>query len=116
KPQEHPELEAAGPEADRARAVYCGPIGAEFMHIPFPDRCAWIAGRLESPAGDSDRHRILERLIEAETFERILQTRYVGAKRYSLEGSTALIPLLDEVVHAAISSGADQLLLAMSHR
>jgi 2-oxoglutarate dehydrogenase E1 component len=114
----HRELETAqGPDAGRWRAIYCGPIGAEFMHIPFDDRCRWIAGRMESfPPAPPDRRRILERLAEAEVFERFLHQRFVGTKRYSLEGAAGLIPLLDSLLEAAAGQGARTVILAMSHR
>ncbi len=116
-PQPHPELDAAGESAERARAIYCGSVGVEFMHIPDPARCRWITERMEAGApGELDQRRVLERLISADTFERVLQTRYIGAKRYSLEGSVALIPLLDEILERAAEQGAEQTVLAMSHR
>jgi 2-oxoglutarate dehydrogenase E1 component len=116
QPQPHPDLEGTGEAAERGRAIYCGSIGVEFMHIPCPKRCRWVQERMESDAPEPDRRRILERLIRADTFERVLQTRYVGTKRYSLEGATALIPLLDEVLEEAASHGAEQVVLGMSHR
>ncbi len=116
-PLPHPALDAAkGPEADRWRALYCGPIGVEFMHMPDPERCAWIAERMESPAPAPDRRRILEKLARAELFERFLHARYVGTKRYSLEGSAAVVPALDALLDAAAGSGVETVLLAMSHR
>ncbi len=116
KPGAHPDLDVSGEAAGRARAIYCGSIGVEFMHMPYPDRCRWIEGRMEEPAAEPDRRRILERLISAESLERMFQTRYVGAKRYSLEGATALIPLLDELLEGAAERGARQAVMAMSHR
>ncbi len=116
EPVHHPELEVKSEAAELARRYYCGSIGVEFMHIPDPERCRWIAERMETEAPQPDRERILERLISAELLERTFQTRYIGAKRYSLEGSTALIPLLDEVLDAASERGAEMAVLAMSHR
>ena len=115
-PESVPELEVSGPEAEAARHIYCGTIGAEFMHIPGRERRQWIRERLESGAAKPDRARILERLVRAEVFEQVLQTRYLGTKRYSLEGEAALIPLLDEILNAASEQGAEQAVLAMSHR
>jgi 2-oxoglutarate dehydrogenase E1 component len=87
------------------------------MHIADPERREWIAARMEHPpAAKPDQQRILERLLRAELFEQTLQARFVGTKRYSLEGIAALIPLLDRVVEAAAASGAEQMVLAMSHR
>jgi 2-oxoglutarate dehydrogenase E1 component len=111
-----PELEVTGAEAEAARRFYCGSIGAEFMHIPDSERRQWIQQRMESDASKPDQEQILERLIRAEIFEQVLQTRYLGTKRYSLEGEAALIPLLDSILNAASEQGAEQAVLAMSHR
>ncbi len=116
RPAPHPDLDAAPEEAARWRSLYCGPIGAEFMHIPDPERCRFVAARMESEATPPDRPRILRRLAEAEIFERFLHARYVGTKRYSLEGSAALIPLLDGLLDAAAERGTEIALIAMSHR
>jgi len=111
-----PELDATGPEEDTARRVYCGSIGAEFMHIPDRERRQWVQERMESEAPEPDRVRILDLLIRAEIFEQVLQTRYLGTKRYSLEGEAALLPLLDSILNAASEQGATKAMLAMSHR
>ena len=111
-----PELDVTGPEAEAARRFYCGTIGAEFMHIPDRERRQWIQERMESEAPEPDRARILELLIRAEIFEQVLQTRYLGTKRYSLEGEAALLPLLDAILNAAAEQGAEKAMLAMSHR
>jgi 2-oxoglutarate dehydrogenase E1 component len=110
------ELDATGPEADAARRVYCGSIGAEFMHIPDRERRLWVQERMESEAPEPDRTRILELLTHAEIFEQVLQTRYLGTKRYSLEGEVSLLPLLDAILNAASEQGAKKAMLAMSHR
>ena len=116
EPAPVPELDATGPEADAARRVYCGSIGAEFMHIPDRERRQWVQERMESEAPEPDRARILDLLIRAEIFEQVLQTRYLGTKRYSLEGEAALLPLLDSILNAASEQGATKAMLAMSHR
>src|SRR5580704_4628089 len=116
QPVAMPELDLEGKDAAAARGFYCGTIGAEFMHIPEAERRRWIAQRMESEAATPDRERILERIVRAEIFEQVLQTRYLGTKRYSLEGDAALIPLLDSVLEAASNLGADQGVVAMSHR
>ena len=104
-----------GAAAAAARKFYCGTIGAEFVHIDDTARRRWIAERLESDAPQPDRAYILERLIRAELFEQVLQARYLGSKRFSLEGVTAIIPLLDRVLEAA-HAGGEQVMLGMSHR
>jgi 2-oxoglutarate dehydrogenase E1 component len=110
------ELDVDGKDAADARAIYCRSIGAEFMHIADRDRRNWIAQRMESESPAPDRARILERIVRAEIFEQVLQTRYLGTKRYSLEGNASLIPLLDEMLAAAADLGAEQGVIAMSHR
>ncbi|PYU22416.1 MAG: 2-oxoglutarate dehydrogenase E1 component [Acidobacteria bacterium] len=117
-PQASPaELDDKGPWSSEARAIYCRTIGAEFMHIADAQRREWIAARMEYPSGAKpDQHRILERLVRAELFEQTLQARFVGTKRYSLEGLAVLIPLLDHIVETGAALGVDQIVLAMSHR
>jgi len=115
-PESVPELEESGADADEARQIYCGTIGAEFMHIADRERRQWVQQRMESEAPASDRTAILERLIRAEIFEQVLQTRYLGTKRYSLEGNASLLPLLDAILNAAAGQGAEEAVLAMSHR
>jgi 2-oxoglutarate dehydrogenase E1 component len=116
EPAPMPELDVSGPEADAARRVYCGSIGVEFMHIADRERRQWVQERMESEAAKPDRARILDLLIRADIFEQVLQTRYLGTKRYSLEGESALIPLLDSILSAAAEQGAEKAMLAMSHR
>src|SRR5713101_7827814 len=117
QPQKRPELDGlAGEAADEARRIYCGKVGADFMHLPEPERGRWIAERMETPAGEVDQKKILERLIRADLFEQVLQARYLGTKRFSLEGVTALIPLLDSILDTAGEHGAASSIVAMSHR
>src|SRR6201981_3614854 len=120
KPVEVPELAGSGPDAEAARKIYCSTIGVEFMHIPDPERRRWIEERMESAAPTSlpgtDQKAILDRLVRTEIFERVLQPRYLGTKRYSLEGEAALLPLLDAILNAASEHDAQQAVLAMSHR
>lgn len=117
KPQPVRELEQlSGEAADEARRTYCGTIGADFMHILDGERRRWIQEQMESPAPVPDRPRILERLVRAELFEQVVQSRYLGNKRFSLEGLTSLIPLLDETIERAAERGAEEIVLGMSHR
>jgi len=115
-PQPHPELALTGEAAESARRYYCGTIGVEFMHLPDPQRRRWIQERIEATPPAPDREFILERLVRADVFEQVLQARYLGTKRFSLEGMAALIPLLDEVLERAAGLGAEAAVLAMSHR
>ncbi|HYK35421.1 2-oxoglutarate dehydrogenase E1 component, partial [Alloacidobacterium sp.] len=111
-----PELDLDGEDADEARGYYCGTIAAEFMHIPNRERRAWISARLESQAPSTDEKKILDLLIKADVFEQVIQSRYLGTKRFSLEGVTALIPFLDEMLNRASELGATKAVLGMSHR
>ena len=87
------------------------------MHIPDLERRQWIQERMEADRQDTiDRSRILDQLVRADVFEQTIHSRYIGTKRYSLEGNTALIPLLDEILNSAAGYGAEQAVLAMSHR
>src|SRR5579864_5089142 len=116
RPLDHPELRLDGEEAERARRIYCGTIGVEFMHIPNPEQRQWVIDRMEAAAVEPDRAHILERLVRADLFEQVLQTRYLGTKRFSLEGISGLIPLLDSILLAAAPLGAEEAVIGMSHR
>src|SRR6059058_695057 len=117
RPLKHPDIEELiGQATEEAQRIYCGTTGADFMHLPEPERRHWIIERLEAPAQEVDQHKILERLIRADLFEQVLQARYLGSKRFSLEGVTALIPLLDAILDEAAEHGAESSIMAMSHR
>ncbi|HWN41202.1 MAG TPA: 2-oxoglutarate dehydrogenase E1 component [Thermoanaerobaculia bacterium] len=108
--------------AEQARRWYCGPIGVEFMHIEDPERQRWVQERMEPIEGDTpeparfDRSHVLDLLIRADTFEQMIQARYLGTKRFSIEGVESLLPLLDEMLESACERQARQVVLAMSHR
>ncbi len=86
------------------------------MHITDPERRRWIQERMEGPQPAVDQERVLDQLIRADLFEQVLQQRYLGSKRFSLEGVTAMIPLVDEILDAAGQQGAVELVMGMSHR
>jgi 2-oxoglutarate dehydrogenase E1 component len=118
-PLAHPELPRGGEAAERGRALYCGPIGVELAHIDDPGRRDWIAARMETPPPPltpAERRRILTELVKAEVLEQTIQARYTGYKRFSIEGSTALVPLLTHLLDEAAEDGAEQAVIAMSHR
>ena len=112
----HIDLRIDSEFAQEARRVYCGTIGVEFMHISDPARRRWIQERMEGSPPAIDQEKALDLLIRAELFEQVLQQRYLGNKRFSLEGVTALIPLMDEILDAAGQQGAGELVMGMSHR
>ena len=116
RPESRPELQIDGEAAREARRIYSGTVGAEFMHISDPERRAWIQERMEGTPSSVDHEHLLDQLIGAEIFEQVLQQRYLGSKRFSLEGVTALIPLVDEIIEAAGERGAVELVMGMSHR
>ncbi len=116
QPEKHPDLQIQGEFAQEARAAYCATIGVEFTYIPDPERRRWIQERLEGPQAAVDQQRALDLLIRADLFELVLQQRYLGTKRFSLEGVTALIPLVDEILEGAAQQGAVELVMGMSHR
>ncbi|WP_413966398.1 multifunctional oxoglutarate decarboxylase/oxoglutarate dehydrogenase thiamine pyrophosphate-binding subunit/dihydrolipoyllysine-residue succinyltransferase subunit [Actinacidiphila polyblastidii] len=101
------------------RDSYCRTVGVEFMHIQDPKQRKWIQDRIERPHAKPEREeqlRILRRLNAAEAFETFLQTKYVGQKRFSLEGGESVIPLLDAVLDAAAESRLDEVIVGMAHR
>jgi 2-oxoglutarate dehydrogenase E1 component len=101
------------------RDSYCRTVGVEYMHIQEPDERAWIQARIERPherPGHDEQLQILSRLNVAEAFEMFLQTKFVGQRRFSLEGAESLIPLLDTVLIEAAREGLDEAVLAMAHR
>ncbi len=105
----------------RLKAIYCGPIGSEYLYLPDNRERAWLRAQIEGAGGHPafsplERRRILERLVAAEGLERYLHTRYVGQKRFSLEGAETLIPMLDELVQRAGSQGVQEVILGMAHR
>ncbi|MFG2932272.1 multifunctional oxoglutarate decarboxylase/oxoglutarate dehydrogenase thiamine pyrophosphate-binding subunit/dihydrolipoyllysine-residue succinyltransferase subunit [Streptomyces achromogenes] len=101
------------------RDSYCRTTGIEFMHIQDPKQRKWIQDRVERPHSKMEREeqlRILRRLNAAEAFETFLQTKYVGQKRFSLEGGESVIPLLDAVIDSAAESRLDEVVIGMAHR
>ena len=105
----------------RLKKVYAGTVGAEFMYISDHNQRNWIYSRLEQAncnAGldKTGKQRVLDGLTAAEGLERYLHTKYVGQKRFSLEGGDSLIPMLDDVVRAAGDNGIKELVIGMAHR
>ncbi len=101
------------------RDAYCRTAGVEYMHIQEPEQKEWIQEWVEG--GDTtlsreDQQQILRKLNEAEAFERFLQQKYVGQRRYSLEGAESLIPMLDAILDGAADSGMDEAVIGMTHR
>jgi 2-oxoglutarate dehydrogenase E1 component len=118
----------AGPQRLKLRdllallqATYAGSIGAEFMHISDAEQRRWVHEQLERAGGNfgldiTDKKRVLEKLTQADGLERYLHTRYVGQKRFSLEGGDSLIPLVDELVRRGGADGLNDMVIGMAHR
>ncbi len=103
------------------RESYCGPIGVEFLHMQDPRRKEWIQDRIErapwrTAFAPDDRLTILRQLTEAEGFEAFCQKRYVGTKRFGLEGGDVTIPALHAIIETAARAGTDQVVIGMPHR
>jgi 2-oxoglutarate decarboxylase len=101
------------------RDSYCRTVGVEYMHIQNPEERAWIQERVERPhdrAGHDEQMQILSRLNVAEAFEMFLQTKFVGQRRFSLEGAESLIPLVDAVLTEAAKASLDEAVMGMAHR
>jgi multifunctional 2-oxoglutarate metabolism enzyme len=101
------------------RDSYCRTVGVEYMHMQEPEERAWIQARVERPHGRPDHAeqiQILSRLNVAEAFEMFLQTKYVGQRRFSLEGAESLIPLLDAVLTEAARTPLHEAVIGMAHR
>jgi 2-oxoglutarate decarboxylase len=101
------------------RDSYCRTVGTEYMHIQDPEERHWLQDRIEVPharAEHDEQIRILSRLNVAEAFEMFLQTKFVGQRRFSLEGAESLIPLVDAVLAEAAQAGMDEAVIGMAHR
>jgi multifunctional 2-oxoglutarate metabolism enzyme len=101
------------------RDSYCRTTGIEYMHIQDPEQRRWIQERVEqhhSKPPRDEQLRILHKLNQAEAFETFLQTKFVGQKRFSLEGAETTVPLIDEICEAAADNGLDEVCIGMAHR
>jgi 2-oxoglutarate dehydrogenase E1 component len=115
-PEPFPTPAPEGEFAAAARAFYCGTIGLEFMHITNLAQRQWLQQKMEQTPPAPDQAHILTSLIRADLFEQTIQSRYLGTKRFSLEGLTVLIPCLDRVLASSATLGINTAVLAMSHR
>ncbi|MBK5292779.1 MAG: multifunctional oxoglutarate decarboxylase/oxoglutarate dehydrogenase thiamine pyrophosphate-binding subunit/dihydrolipoyllysine-residue succinyltransferase subunit [Acidobacteriia bacterium] len=103
------------------RRTYCGKIGCEYMNIQHPEQKSWLQQRMEPqannwPISPEDRIHILERLLAAEQFEGFLHSRFVGQKRFSLEGAETAIAILDELLDRAATGNVHEIVIGMAHR
>jgi 2-oxoglutarate dehydrogenase E1 component len=103
------------------RETYCGSIGVEFMHIQYPEEKRWIQQRIEGVRNQTDftdrgKQTILERLIEAEEFERFLHVKFTGTKRFGLDGGESTVPAIEQILKRASQLGVEEVVLGMAHR
>jgi 2-oxoglutarate dehydrogenase E1 component len=118
-PVTHPHIDALDKSSiliKNLESVYTANIGAEFMQMSMPDRCEWVASRMEAEPEDFDERAVLKRILSVETFEKFLHTKYVGAKRFSLEGLAVVVPLIDSILDQAGESGVETVMIGMAHR
>ena len=106
---------------ERLEKTYCGAIGSEYMHIEDRSQKRWIQVQIETSLAtpsfrEGRRNRILDRIIAAENLEKYLHTRYIGQKRFSLEGGESLIPIVDRVVQQAGVTSTHEVVIGMAHR
>lgn len=106
---------------ERLRAIYTGSTGYDFDHVHLPAERAWLTEAVESqrfnqPLERSARRALLRRLTDVEAFERFLHQTYLGQKRFSIEGTDMLVPMLDEIVLAAAGDGVREVIFGMAHR
>lgn len=106
---------------DIVRETYCGTIGVEFMHIQDPDQKSWIQERMEAIRNQTEftsvgKKTIYERLVSAENFEQFLHKKYVGTKRFGLDGGEAIIPALEQILKRGSQLNLKEVVIGMSHR
>jgi 2-oxoglutarate dehydrogenase E1 component len=104
------------------RRAYCGKVGIEYRHIQSKEEKEWIRARIREQFVDTPplpveiKKELLQKLIEAEQFEQFLHKKYLGQKRFSLEGTETIIPMLDQLVEGAAARGVDEIFMGMAHR
>jgi len=116
-------LETATPRqiADILQRTYCGRIGYEFMHINDPEQKDWLQRRIEGPDKEiqftkEGKRAILNKLIEAEGFEKFASVRFVGTKRFGLDGGEAMVPALEQIIKRGGQLGVKEIVIGMAHR
>ncbi len=106
---------------DQLRMTYCGKIGCEYMHIMSPEEKAWLQHHMEptanhAPLSAEEKKQTFHDLVRAEEFEHFLHARFVGQKRFSLEGAETAVPILEEILDLAGKDNADEIVMGMAHR
>ena len=103
------------------RRTYCGPIGFEFMHISNPEEKGWLQARIEGPKKEiaftaEGKKAIFNKLVEAEGFEKFLDVKYTGTKRFGLDGGESIVPALEQIIKRGGALGVQEIVLGMAHR
>ena len=103
------------------RRTYCGSIGFEFMHVLDPKEKAWLQARIEGPKKEivftrEGKRAILRKLVEAEGFEKFLDVKYTGTKRFGLDGAESIVPALEQIIKRGGALGVREIVLGMAHR
>src|SRR6187397_3683658 len=103
------------------RRTYCQTLGVEFMHISNAAQKSWIQERIEGPDKEitftrEGKRAILQKLVEAEGFEKFLDLKYTGTKRFGLDGSEAMIPALEQIIKRGGALGVKEIIVGMAHR
>jgi len=103
------------------KQTYCSTIGVEFMHLTDPEEKSWVQQRIEEPRNKTDftvngKRAIYQRLVAAESFEKFLHTKYVGTKRFGLDGGESLIPAIEQIMKRGGQMGLKEIVLGMAHR
>ncbi len=103
------------------KQTYCGSIGVEFLHMSDPDEKQWVQERIEGPRNQTDftvngKRAILQRLTAAENFEKFLHTKYVGTKRFGLDGGESMIPCIEQIMKRGGQLGLKEIVVGMAHR
>jgi 2-oxoglutarate dehydrogenase E1 component len=106
---------------DALEQVYCGPVGVQYMHIADHTQREWLRNKIESsrfrlPLGKQERVRIYEQIFRAEAFEQFLQKRYMGEKRFGIEGGESLLAIYHRIMQASADTGCEEIIIGMSHR
>ena len=112
---------SAGEAIEALRGVYCATTGYDYAHIQVAEERAWLrdaveSGRFRRPLDTPAKRALLSRLTEVEAFEHFLQRKYTGQKRFSIEGTDMLVPIIDAVIHSAATAGTRDVVMGMAHR
>ena len=103
------------------KRTYCGTFALQYMHISDPEQSAWLKERIEGYGKEISftqlgRRAILDKLVEAEGFEKFLQVKYTGTKRFGLDGGEALIPAMEQIIKRGGALGVEEIVIGMPHR